>query len=71
DRPRERRIRQGAESLSNQELHAILLRTGTKEESVHVLANRVLTVFQRLHHLKHATIEEMSAIKGIGEVKAI
>ncbi len=71
DRPRERLMRQGAESLSNQELIAILLRTGTKEESVLVLANRVLTVFERLHYLKHATIEEMVAIKGIGEVKAI
>jgi len=71
NRPRERLLRQGAESLSNQELLAILLRTGTKEESVLVLANRVLNVFERLHHLKHATIEEMMAIKGIGEVKAI
>ncbi|MEK5487692.1 DNA repair protein RadC [Lysinibacillus sp. FSL M8-0355] len=71
DRPRERLLRQGAESLSNQELLAILLRTGTKEESVLALANRVLNVFERLHHLKHATIEEMVAIKGIGEVKAI
>ena len=33
DRPRERLIRQGAQSLSNQELLAILLRTGTKEDS--------------------------------------
>jgi len=71
EHPRERLMRQGAESLSNQELIAILLRTGTKEESVLVPANRVLTVFERLHYLKHATIEEMVAIKGIGEVKAI
>jgi len=71
DRPRERLLRQGAKSLSNQELLAILLRTGTKEESVLVLANRVLSTFERLHHLKHATIEEMVAIKGIGKVKAI
>ncbi|WP_264989131.1 RadC family protein [Lysinibacillus piscis] len=71
DRPRERLLRQGATSLSNQELLAILLRTGTKEESVLVLANRVLSVFERLHHLKHATVEEMVAIKGIGEVKAV
>ncbi len=71
DRPRERLLRQGAKSLSNQELLAILLRTGTKEESVLVLANRVLSTFERLHQLKHATIEEMVAIKGIGEVKAI
>ncbi|MFJ7665803.1 DNA repair protein RadC [Lysinibacillus sp. NPDC097195] len=71
DRPHERLLRQGAMSLSNQELLAILLRTGTKEESVLVLANRVLSTFERLHHLKHATIEEIFAIKGIGEVKAI
>lgn len=71
DRPRERLLRQGAKSLSNQELLAILLRTGTKDESVLVLANRVLSTFERLHQLKHATIEEMVAIKGIGEVKAI
>ncbi|AYC29748.1 RadC family protein [Paenisporosarcina cavernae] len=71
DRPRERMKRQGAESLSNQELIAILLRTGTKEESVLHLANKVLTVFERLHGLKTATIEEIVAIKGIGQAKAI
>ena len=42
DRPRERLINQGASSLSNQELVAILLQTGTKDESVLVLANRIL-----------------------------
>ncbi|MFX3674593.1 MAG: DNA repair protein RadC [Paenisporosarcina sp.] len=71
DRPRERLIRQGAESLSNQELIAILLRTGTKQESVLHLANRVLTYFEQLHALKTATIEEMTAVKGIGEAKAV
>ncbi|MEG0449003.1 MAG: DNA repair protein RadC [Lysinibacillus sp.] len=71
DRPRERLMRQGAVSLSNQELIAILLRTGTKEESVLLLANRVLSYFEQIHRLKHATIEEMTAIKGIGEAKAI
>lgn len=70
DRPRERLIQQGAQSLSNQELIAILLRTGTREESVLHLANRVLTYFDQLHELKHATIEEVVSIKGIGEVKA-
>ncbi|ETT82460.1 DNA repair protein radC-like protein [Viridibacillus arenosi FSL R5-213] len=71
DRPRERLKRQGAESLSNQELIAILLRTGTKEESVLHIANRVLTSFEQLHELKHAAIEEIMAVKGIGEAKAI
>lgn len=47
DRPRERLIRQGASSLSNQELLAILLRTGTKQESVLHLANRVLGFLNR------------------------
>lgn len=70
DRPRERLIQQGSQSLSNQELIAILLRTGTREESVLHLANRVLMYFEQLHELKHATIEEVVSIKGIGEVKA-
>lgn len=71
DRPRERLKRQGAESLSNQELIAILLRTGTKDESVLMLANRVLHYFEKLHGLKNATLEEITSIKGIGEAKAI
>ena len=71
DRPRERLISQGATSLSNQELIAILLRTGTKQESVLHLANRVLLSFEQIHHLKDATIEEITAIKGIGQAKAV
>lgn len=71
DRPRERLIRQGAQSLSNQELIAILLRTGTKQESVLTLANRVLNYFEKLHELRHATIEEIVSVKGIGEAKAV
>lgn len=71
DRPRERLIRQGAKSLSNQELIAILLGTGTKKESVLTVANRVLVNFEKLHNLKHATLEEITDIKGIGEAKAV
>lgn len=71
DRPRERLIRQGAVSLSNQELIAILLRTGTKEESVLMLANSVLKTFDKIQDLKDATIEEMMAVNGIGQAKAV
>lgn len=71
DRPRERLIRQGATSLSNQELIAILLGTGTKKESVLAVANRVLLNFEKLHNLKHATLEEITDIKGIGDAKAV
>lgn len=71
DRPRERFLRQGPESLSNQELIAILLRTGTRNESALSLANRILIHFEKLHALKHASVQEMMEIKGIGEAKAI
>ena len=71
DRPRERLIHQGAESLSNQELIAILLRSGTRQESVLQLANRVLAFFDRIQDMQHATIEEMTSVKGIGEAKAV
>ena len=71
DRPRERLINQGAVSLSNQELIAILLRTGTRQESVLHLANSVLNHFEQIQGLKDATMEEMTAIKGIGQAKAV
>jgi DNA repair protein RadC len=71
DRPRERLVRQGAPSLSNQELIAILLRTGTKDESVLVLANRVLSSFDKIQDLRDATVEEFTKINGIGNAKAV
>jgi len=52
-------------------LIAILLRTGTKDESVLQLSNRLLTHFEGLRLLKAATLEEMTEIKGIGAAKAI
>lgn len=71
EKPRERFLQDGPESLSNQELFALLLRTGTKEESVLQMANRLLDAFEELRLLKEASIEELTAIKGIGEAKAI
>lgn len=71
ERPRERLINYGAISLSNQELLAILLRTGTKSESVIQLANRLLTQFDGLLWLKDAAIEELMSVKGIGKAKAV
>lgn len=71
ERPRERLLSEGARFLSNQELLAILLRTGTKKESVLQLSQRVLTNFDGLYLLKDATIEELCEIKGIGTAKAV
>ena len=71
ERPRERFIHHGPQSLSNHELIAILLRTGTKDESVLQLSNRLLNHFEGLRLLKSATLEEITEIKGIGSAKAI
>ena len=69
DRPRERFIQDGPQSLSNQELLALLLRTGTKQESVIQLANQVIHTFEGLRLLKEASIEELTKVKGIGKPK--
>ncbi|WP_175478044.1 MULTISPECIES: DNA repair protein RadC [unclassified Bacillus (in: firmicutes)] len=71
EKPRERFIQNGPESLSNHELIAILLRTGTKEESVLQLSNRLLSQFEGLRLLKDASLEEITSINGIGMAKAI
>jgi DNA repair protein RadC len=71
ERPRERLVSSGPESLSNQELLAILLRTGTKSESVLQLSNRLLQKFEGLRLLKDASLEEITETKGIGSAKAV
>lgn len=70
DQPRERLLIEGAGSLSNAELLAVILRTGSKDESVLTLANRILHHFDGLRMLKDATVEEMTSIHGVGVVKA-
>lgn len=71
DRPRERLIEHGPDNVSNQELLAILLGTGTKQENVFQLAEKVLQNWQGIHNLQDVTIEELTKINGIGEVKAV
>lgn len=71
DRPRERLLKYGASHLSNQEILSILIGSGTKQEPVNVLANRILMHFEGLKLLREATIEELVAIKGIGEAKGL
>lgn len=71
ERPRERLLREGPQALSNQELIAILLRTGAKKESVLQLSQRVLHHFEGLAMLRAASVEELVQIRGIGETKAV
>ncbi|OYD08591.1 RadC family protein [Paludifilum halophilum] len=71
ERPRERMTQRGASHLSNGELIAILLRTGTSSESVVTLANRVLSQTGGLKGLADMNLSEMVQIRGIGPAKAI
>src|SRR5690625_7547021 len=71
ERPRERLLQLGESQLTNQELLAILLGSGTKNESVMDIANRLLIHFEGIKLLEHATIEEITSIKGIGKVKGV
>ena len=71
ERPRERLIKYGPKSLSNYELLAILLRTGTKDKSVIDLAKSLLSQVENINMLNDITISELTKIKGIGHVKAV
>lgn len=69
--PRERLIDYGAEALSNQELLAILLRTGTRPYNVMELSGLILAEFPSLYDLKSATLNELQQIKGVGAIRSI
>jgi DNA repair protein RadC len=69
ERPRERLLSQGAASLSTAELLAIILRTGTSEENVLHLAERILAQYNGLHGLAQTTPSDLLQIKGLGAAK--
>ncbi|HWO55532.1 MAG TPA: DNA repair protein RadC [Paenibacillus cookii] len=71
ERPRERMLQYGASAVSNAELLAILLRTGTKQESAIHLAQRILQQVGSMRRLVDMSAEELMAIKGIGSAKAV
>lgn len=72
DRPREKYAKNGAIALSDAELIAILLRTGNESESAVELAKHLLSSSDNsLNALSEKTLQELSEIKGIGQVKAI
>jgi DNA repair protein RadC len=72
DRPREKYLSLGFNSLSDTELIAILLRSGTKNESaVDVARNLMAECRNSLNHLSEIPLNKLVKIKGIGKVKAI
>ncbi|RKX64125.1 MAG: hypothetical protein DRP41_05380 [Thermodesulfobacteriota bacterium] len=70
ERPRERLLKYGAESLSLQEILALILGRGVAGESVMTIAQRILSKFGNLKNLAAASVEEISKIKGVGLAKA-
>ena len=75
ERPYEKLEMYGANSLSNAELLAIIIKTGTKEESSVTIAQKILNLNEdrknNLKFLQDISINELTKIKGIAKIKAI
>jgi len=69
-RPRERFLKHGKEALSDAELFAIILRTGTINENVVDMSNRLIKEYS-LEKLFDCSLKELQKIKGIGPSKAM
>jgi len=70
ERPREKLIKKGPNTLKLEELLAILLRTGTKNKDVLKLAEDILSRYNK-EKLKSITYEELRNIYGVGPTKAV
>ena len=70
ERPRERLINYGKESLSNEELLAIIIKTGTKNISVKELASKILVKIGDIKNLSSMNYQMLRSIPGIGDAKA-
>ena len=71
ERPRERLVNYGVDSLSNEELLMIILKTGTKNLSVKELSLNLLKSCVGINNLKNMSLNKLMKIEGIGKVKAI
>lgn len=70
ERPRERLRDHGPTSLSNPELIAIILRTGTADNTAVELATNLLARFGSIKNIGCLTVKELTQVHGIGEAKA-
>lgn len=72
DKPREKLLHKGRRNLTNAELLAILLGSGSKNESAVALAKRILaSTNHNLNELGKVSIKQLMEFKGIGEAKAV
>ncbi len=70
ERPRERLKKLGSNSLSAQELLALILGRGVRGESVSMTAQKLLSYFGSLEGIMNASLEDLQSIKGLGLAKA-
>lgn len=70
DRPYERLISYGKEFLSNDELLAILIKSGYKDASSKMIATKIISDLKDISELKKLKYEDLINIKGIGQAKA-
>lgn len=71
ERPREKMIINGASSLSDAELLAVIIRTGTKELNAIQLGQAIIDKADNIRYLQDLTFEELKSINGIGQTKAL
>ena len=72
DRPREKLLLKGKNALSNAELIAILIRSGSRDESAVALSKRILASVEiNLNELGKLSVKDLMGFKGIGEAKAL
>ena len=72
DRPREKMVAKGISALSNAELLAIIMRSGSREDNAVELAKKILADFgNNLGELGKATIAQLKTYTGMGETKAV
>jgi len=71
DRPREKLVLKGRDALSNSELIAILIGSGSRNESAVDLSKRILASSGNLNSLAKLSIQQLMNFKGIGQAKAV
>lgn len=71
ERPREKALLNGINSLSNVELLAIIIRSGTKNRSAIEVAYELINSYNSLSNLMNASISELNKIKGLNNAKSI
>lgn len=69
-RPRERMLKYGVHNLSNEELLAIIIKSGTNGYSAKDIAGSILKRIEDITNLKNLNMHTLDNIKGLGQVKS-